>query len=129
MRGKLATTISHRAVITQDVPSHLLTLKLPAGFSLDKWVEQENARIRQMYPTYKDPAKELGREYAEMWRLARYNVRFWAERYELLKLETREELGWAKKGLADGIPFVDRRMFPVQGYEVDGYEQDALYPV
>ncbi len=122
-------TVTQRSVITQDVPSRLLTLTLPAGVTLDKWVETETARLRHQYPKPKAGAVELGRDYAEMLRIARDRRNYWNERYELLKLDLREELGWAKKGTADEIPFIDRRQFPVKGYEVESYEQDALFPV
>lgn len=125
----MGTTVSHRAVVSVDAPSHLLTLQLPPGMTLEKWVEQETARLREQYPRPKEPAKELGRDYAEMLRTAKHQRDFWTTKYELLKLELREDLGWAKKGLADGIPFIDRRQFPVSGYTVDSYDQDALFPV
>lgn len=125
----MATTITRRAVITQDVPDYLLTLELPGGMTLDKWVEMETARIRQMYPDYKDRDVELGREYGEMFRIARHNRTEWEKRYELLKLDVREQMGWHRRGLADGLPFVTRRINNVKPYAVPGYVNDALYPV
>jgi hypothetical protein len=125
----MAVTVTQRSVITEDVPSRLLALTLPPGVTLDKWVEMETARLRHAYPKPKVAAAELGLDYAEMLRVARHNRNYWAERYELLKLDLREELAWAKKGTVNGIPFVDRRQFPVNGYAVESYEQDALFPV
>lgn len=125
----MATIITQRAVITQDMPSRLLTLQLPPGVTLDKWVEAETARLRQAYPKPKAAAVELGAEAAEMLRIAKNNRDEWEQKYQLYKLILREDLGWAKKGLANDIPFIERRQFPVRGYEVEAYDQDALYPL
>jgi len=125
----MAVTVRQRSVLEIDVPSYLLTLELPPGMSLDKWVEKETERIKQMYPDYKDTDVELGREYGEMYRTARFQRNEWEKRYELLKLDARERLGWARRGTADGLPFVQRRINNVKPYAVPGYVNDALYPV
>lgn len=125
----MSVTVTQRSVITQDVPSRLLAVTLPAGTTLEKYVEQETDRLRGLYPKPKINSAELGPELAEMLSIAKYNRTYWEERYQLTKLAIREELGWAKKGLSGGVPFVDRRIFPVTGYEVEPYEQDAIFPV
>lgn len=125
----MAITITQRTQITQDVPSKLIALELPPGVSLEKFVEQETERLRGLYPKPKVNSIELGSELAEMLQVARANLHFWEERYALVKLAIREELGFAKKGLNGGVPFVDRRQFPVSEYHVEPFDQDAIYPV
>jgi hypothetical protein len=125
----MTTTVEHRSVIRQDVPSGLLTLQLPPGVSLDKWVEMENTRLKHQFPAIKEPYAELGAEASEILNICKAERALWAMRYEVHKLRLREDLGFAQRGLANGVPFIERRMFPVKGYEVDPYEQDALYPL
>lgn len=125
----MATKITQRAVVTEDMPSKLLTLKLPPGVTLDAWVEQENQRLRSRYPNVKHPYTELGDESAEMFRIARYNRTLWEQRYQLVKLMLREDLEWGKKGTANGIPFIDRRIFHVDMFETPEHDVDALYPL
>lgn len=125
----MTRTITKRARIVEDVPAHLVEVKLPPGVTLEKYIETVNARLKGLYPKPKVDSVELGPECAEMIRIAKYNRDLWEMRYQLLKLEIREQLGFAKKGTADGIPFIDRRQFPVSGYKVDPYDQDAIYPL
>lgn len=125
----MAVTVSQRSVITQDVPSRLLAITLPPGVTLEKFVEAETERLRGLYPKPKTGSIELGPEVAEMLQIAKYNRAFWEERYQLTKLEIREQLGWAKKATNGGIAFADRRQFPVTGYEVESFEQDAIFPL
>ena len=125
----MTTTVEHRSVIRQDVPSGLLTLQLPPGVSLDKWVEMENVRLKQQFPVVKEPYAELGIEASEILNICKAERALWAMRYEVHKLRLREELGFAHRGLANGVPFIERRIMNVRGYEVEPYEQDALYPL
>jgi hypothetical protein len=122
-------TIRQRTEVTEDYPSQLLLLRRPPGVSLVKWVKSETGRLKETYPEIKESAKELGPEAAEMLRTAKYNRDLWSERYELVKLEIREQLGWAKKGTASDIPFIERRKFTVRDYHVNAYDEDALYPL
>lgn len=122
-------TIRQRTEITEDYPSQLLLLRRPPGVSLEKWVRSETHRLKETFPEIKETAKELGPEAAEMLRTAKHNRDLWNERYELLKLDIREQLGWAKKGTVNDIPFIERRIFPVRDYHVDAREEDALYPL
>jgi hypothetical protein len=125
----MATKITQRAVVTEDMPSGLLTLKLPPGVTLDNWVKHETMRLRGLYPNPKNPYTELGTEAAEMFRIARANRQLWNERYELLKLKLREDMEWGKKGTADGVPFIDRRIFHVDEFSTSEHDVDALYPL
>ena len=125
----MPVTVTQRSVITQDVPSRLVAISLPPGLTLEKYVEAETDRLRGLYPKPTVNSVELGPEIAEMLEIARYNRAYWEERYQLTKLAIREELGFAKKGLNGGVPFVDRRQFPVTGYEVESFEQDAIFPL
>jgi len=125
----MAVTVTQRSVINQDVPSRLLAVTLPPGTTLERFVEQETDRLKALYPKPKTQSVELGPELAEMLQIARYNRNYWEERYQLVKLALREELGFAKKGTSGGVPFVDRRQFPVTGYEVEPFEQDGIYPL
>lgn len=122
-------TIRQRTEVTEDYPSQLLLLKRPPGVSLVKWVKSETGRLKETYPEIKEAAKELGPEAAEMLRTAKYNRDLWNERYELVKLEVREQMGWAKKGTALDVPFIERRKFTVRDYHVNSYEEDSLYPL
>lgn len=125
----MPVTVTQRSVITQDVPSRLVAIEVPAGTTLEKYIEAETERLRTKYPEPTVNSIELGSELAEMLHIARANRAYWEERYQLTKLAIREELGFAKKGLNGGIPFVDRRIFPVTGYEVENFTQDAIFPV
>jgi hypothetical protein len=125
----MTTTYEHRSVIHRDVPTSLLTLQLPPGVSLDKWVKMETARLRHQYPEVKEPSVELGGETSEILDICKAERDLWTMRYEVHKLHIREEMGYAYRGLAEGLPFIERRITPVKGYEVNPYEQDALYPL
>lgn len=125
----MAIRIEHRARLIEEVPARLLTLTLPAGVTLDKWVKMETARLREMYPEPKNPGTELGAESAEMFRVAKKNRDMWERYYQLVKLDIREQLEWGKKALADDIPFLDRRIINISGYHVDPRTEDALFPV
>lgn len=125
----MTVTYQNRTVIKQDVPSGLLTLTLPPGISLDKWVKMETARIEHQYPSIKEGSVELGAETEEIFRICKAERDTWNIRYEVAKLHLREDLGYAKRGLANGIPFIERRITSVSDYHVDAYEQDALYPI
>jgi hypothetical protein len=125
----MSTTYEHRSVIRRDVPTGLLTLQLPPGVSLDKWVKMETARLRHQFPEVKEASVELGKEASEILDICKAERDLWTMRYEVHKLHIREDMGYAHRGLADGLPFIERRITPVKGYEVNPYEQDALYPV
>jgi hypothetical protein len=125
----MAIKITQRAVVTEDMPSGLLTLKLPPGTTLDKWVEHENARLKDRFPEIKHATKELGPELSEMLQIARRNKKLWEERYELIKLQIREEMEWSKKGTANDVPFIDRRIFHVKTFETPEHDVDALFPL
>lgn len=125
----MTVKVTQRAVVTEDMPSGLLTLKLPPGVTLDNWVTQETARIRALYPVPKNDYTELGTETAEMLRIARFNRQMWEQRYELLKLRIREDMAWGKKGTADGVPFIDRRIFHIDEHPTAAHDVDALYPL
>jgi hypothetical protein len=122
-------TVTQRAVVTEDMPSGLLTLKLPPGVTLDKWVKTETERLRTVYPETKWATIELGSESAEMLRVARHNKQVWEQRYELLKLKLREDMQWAKKGTCNEVPFIDRRIFHVDDFVTSAHDVDALYPL
>lgn len=123
------TVIRHRAQITEDVPSRLLTLELPPGVSLAKWVKMEEARIKYAYPEAKDTEVPVDPDLAESFLVSKAQLKRWTQSYKLAKLEIREEMGWARTGTVNGVPFVRRRQYPVKGYEVHGYELDAIFPV
>jgi hypothetical protein len=125
----MAIKITQRAVVTEDMPSGLLTLKLPPGTTLDNWVKDENQRIKDRFPEIKHETRELGPELAEMLRIAKHNKQLWEQRYELIKLQIREELQWARKGTADDLPFIGRRIFHVKTFETPEHTVDALFPL
>lgn len=125
----MAKKISKRVTITQDVPEQVVLLQRPPGIGLKKWVDMESARLRYEYPKPKETSKELGLVAAEIMDVTRHEAKDWDEKYQLAKLMVRELLGWASVGTANGVPFVERRQFPVSGYAVDAYDQDALYPL
>jgi hypothetical protein len=125
----VTTTVEHRSVIRQDVPSGLLTLQLPPGISLDKWVKMENARLKHQYPAVKESYAELGSDAKEILEVCKAERDLWTMRYEVHKLHLREDLGFAHRGLAEGVPFIERRITKVKPYSVPEQEQDALYPI
>lgn len=125
----MSTTVEHRSVIRQDVPTGLLTLHLPPGISLDKWVRMETARIKHQYPVIKESYAELGAEAKEILEICKAERDVWNMRYELHKLRLREDLGFAHRGQANGIDFIERRITKVREYSVPEQEQDALYPL
>lgn len=121
--------IRYRAEIVEDVPSRLLTLQLPPGISLDKWVKMETARLRHAYPEPKELATELDPELAEMLITSKAQLKRWTKSYQLTKLEIRGELGFHQVGTVRGVPFAERRMYPVKGYTVHPYDLDAIFPL
>jgi hypothetical protein len=135
------------AATVEQIPSGLLTLKLPPGYSLDRWVEQETERLKEQHPHIQSESVELGPKYRRMHEVASHRRKAAETQYELLKLRMRERLGDAAYGTALGVPFISRRIYPVpgepskrtcaacgtvtseHGYWVDGYEMDAMFPV
>ena len=119
----------HREILTQEIPSGLLTLQLPPDISLDKWVEQETARIKHQYPDITEEAAELGSERREEYVTARYLLRQAEQRYELCKLRLREDMGAAKKATANTVPFAFRYITPVDGFYTQPYIRDVVQPL
>lgn len=118
-----------RTRVVEKLPSGLLTLSLPPGMTLDRWVATETARLRRTYPAPKTAVTDLSPELADMYVTAREQRKLWDTRYELVKLRIREELGWAKIGLDRDMPFVTRRQYPVSSYEVESFDMDAIFPL
>ncbi len=124
----MTTTYSQRTIVTRDVPTRLLTLDLPPGVTLDRWVKAETERLRLEYPKMRNTSAEMDPEFREMLTIARADRTGAERRYELLKLELRAQLGAHRQGTANGIPFIARRQTPIEGHVVDPYVQDALFP-
>ena len=121
--------VHSRAVITVEAPPMLATLEVPAGLTLEQWREQEEARLKLLYPKIKAATTEIDPDLAEMLRIADQEAAYWEQKRQLIRLKIREQLEWAKKGTVNGVPVVDRRIFPVKEHEVHDYEVDALYRV
>lgn len=119
----------HREILTQEIPSGLLTLKLPPDMSLDKWVEMETARLKNEYPEIIKESVELGPERREEYVTARYLLREAEQRYELCKLRLREEMGAAKKATANGNPYAFRYITPVPGFWTQDHIRDVVQPL
>lgn len=119
----------HREILTQEVPSGLLTLDLPPGVSLDKWVEMETARIKYEYPEITQEAVELGPERREEYVVARHLLRQAEQRYELCKLQLREEMGPARKATANGVGYAFRYITPVAGFWTSDHVRDVVQPL
>lgn len=121
--------VSSRAVITVDAPARLAALEVPAGMTLDEYREQEEARLKLLYPAVKVSQVELDPELREMLRIADAEATYWETKRQLVRLKVREALEYAKKGVVDGVPFVDRRIYDVKEHEVHQHTVDALYRV
>jgi len=121
--------VRSRAEITVDAPSQLALLEVPAGMTLDEYREQEETRIKLLYPAVKVAVAELDPELREMLRIADQETAYWETKRQLVRLKIREALEFAKKGTVEGIPFVDRRIYDVKEHEVRGFTVDALYKV
>jgi hypothetical protein len=119
----------HREILTQEIPSGLLTLRLPPDMSLDKWVEMETARLKQEYPEITKETIELGPERREEYVTARYLLREAEQRYELCKLQLRESMGAAKKATANNIPYAFRYITDVDGFYTQPYTRDVVQPL
>lgn len=119
--------VRSRAEITLDAPAQLALLEVPAGMTLDEYREQEEMRLKQLYPTVKVSQTELDPELREMLRIADQEAAYWETKRQLVRLKIREALEYAKKGTVDGIPFVDRRIYEVREHEVHQHTVDALY--
>lgn len=119
----------HRELLTQEIPSGLLTLHLPPDVSLDKWVEMETHRLRYEYPEITKESVELGPERREEYVTARYLLREAEQRYELCKLRLREDMGAAKKATSNQIPFASRYITPVTGFYTEPYIRDVVQPL
>lgn len=127
-------TVTHRPrqrrdIITEEIPSGLLTLNLPPGMSLNKWVETETARLKNTYPEIVKETIELGAERREEYVVARHRLREAEQMYELCKLRLREDMGPAKKATANGIPYAFRYITAVDGFWTDPYVRDVVQPL
>jgi hypothetical protein len=121
-----------KATIEIEVPEELLDLEIPAGFTLDQWVEHELARLESMYPSASikgSEVAEVGPELREMMRIADRWARYFEYKRQLVRLQVREAMGNAKKAAGDSEVFAERRQFPVKGHDVAPYEVDAIYAV
>lgn len=133
--------------VIEEVPSGLLTLKLPIGYSLDRWVKEETERLQTEHPHILTGTAELGPKYRRMHEVASARRKAAETQYELLKLKIRERMGDAQTATSQGVPFVTRRIYPVpaepakwncdncgsvfsrDGFWTDGYLMDAIFPV
>jgi hypothetical protein len=132
--------------VTEEVPSGLLTLKLPPGYSLDRWVEEETERLKAKYP-HPHGTKELGPRWRRMHEVASHRRKQAETTYELFKLKLWEKAGDAETVTSQGIGFKTRRQYHVptepakwecglcgaytskDGFWTPGYEMDAWFPV
>lgn len=126
------TTAKTRKAVYEDiiesVPSGLLTLHLPPGKTLTRWVEEENARLKARYPEIKKASKELGPVTEAEYQAARKRLKKAEQDYELLKLRIREDLGSAAIATSGGIGFIERRIYTVPTFITPEYRMDALFP-
>lgn len=122
-------TVTTRAVITEEIPLRLAELHVPANWRAADWLQYEHDRIKAMYPVIKDvPPQEVSLELCDMLRVADRLAAEWEEKRQLVRVIVREELGFAKRAVTpDGKPLAERRMYPVEGYEVGEHKVDAIF--
>lgn len=128
-------------------PPELVAYQLPPGRSLHSLVKEEKERLREQHPAIRTSAKELGGRYGRLLDVAAFQRWEANVRYELLKLDIREQMEDAGTALSRGIPIAVRRQYPVPaervkrmcphcgilteewGYWVDGYDLDSVFRV
>lgn len=125
----MATKVSRRATVTENVPAALMDLELPPGYTLDNWVREEKARIKRMFPIVKTGVGEVGGELREMKKEADRLAKQWEIRRQLVNLLILERMGFAKKAAGDGEIFAEHRMYDIvdAAPPVD-HEVNALFP-
>jgi len=102
----------------------------PAPLAVPEDVKGIREKLIELHPdAVKGTVAEISPELDEAYRYAKWAIDYWTKQADAAALRIREQMGDAEKAAVDGVPVFSRRQYPVKGHWVEGFNNDALYPV